>query len=133
MIQLCLPFYVDCFHKWHKLNCIVVKVNYTTSHHTWSYHSRKSSFMQSNYNSMHRTIVPLKQWGDLVTAHATAHANCENLVDNKSLRRCQCQHDRVTIRAFQFVQKNFDSILATESIFFDSIRFANLINLLLVH
>jgi len=38
-------------------------------------------------------------------------------------------------RAFQFGQKKFrfDSILATESIFFDSIRFGNLINLPLVH
>jgi len=38
-------------------------------------------------------------------------------------------------RAFQFGQKKFlfDSILATESIFFDSIRFSNLINLPLVH
>jgi len=35
-------------------------------------------------------------------------------------------------RAFQFGQKSFDSILATESIFF-SIRFGNLINLPLVH
>jgi len=34
-------------------------------------------------------------------------------------------------RAFQFRQKSFVSILATESIF--SIRFANLINLPLVH
>jgi len=38
-------------------------------------------------------------------------------------------------RAFQFRQKKFrfDSILAIESIFFDSIRFGNLINLPLVH
>jgi len=38
-------------------------------------------------------------------------------------------------RAFQFGQKKFrfDSILATEWIFFVSIRFANLINLPLVH
>jgi len=39
----------------------------------------------------------------------------------------------VTARAFQFGQKKFrfDSILPTESVY--SIRFANLINLLLVH
>ena len=36
----------------------------------------------------------------------------------------------IPIRAKKF---RFDSILATESIFFDSIRYANLINLPLVH
>jgi len=44
---------------------------------------------------------------------------------------------RLDARAFQFGQKKvlirFDSILVTESIFFDSIRFANLINLPLLH
>ena len=43
---------------------------------------------------------------------------------------------QVLVRAFQFGQKKsfrFNSILATESIFFYSIRFGNLINLPLVH
>ena len=48
-------------------------------------------------------------------------------------RPISCANTRATCvrtRAFQFGQKKFrfDSILATESIFFDSIRFGNLIN-----